>query len=258
MERDPTITVIGIDWDLQSLNTYAPLIQHDFGHRFIPLFGNFAHLYKLLKKINISVVNGILVDFGTSQMQISERPGFSIYKDMPLDMRMSLSHQKETAADIINTASPQLLADIFYTYGEERYSRKIAAAIVYDRVKKPFTTTKQLADLITRIVPWPKHIKIHPATRVFQALRIYVNQELENITAFLKGVPDLLAHEGRLVCISFHSLEDRMIKQFFKEKADEGVFKIMTKKVITATQEEVRRNPSSRSAKLRAAARIRP
>ncbi len=258
LERDPTITVIGIDWDLQSLNTYAPLIQHDFGHRFIPLFGNFAHLYKLLKKINISVVNGILVDFGTSQMQISERPGFSIYKDMPLDMRMSLSHQKETAADIINTASPQLLADIFYTYGEERYSRKIAAAIVYDRVKKPFTTTKQLADLITRIVPWPKHIKIHPATRVFQALRIYVNQELENITAFLKGVPDLLAHEGRLVCISFHSLEDRMIKQFFKEKADEGVFKIMTKKVITATQEEVRRNPSSRSAKLRAAARIRP
>ncbi len=257
LEKDATVRVIGIDWDIASLNTYAPLIQQDFGDRFIPVFGNFAHLYKLLKKIDSIAVDGILADFGTSQMQIIERPGFSIYRDMPLDMRMSLSHQKTTAAEIINTAPPTLLADIFHTYGEERFARKIAAAIVYDRGKKPFTTTKQFADFIARIVPWQKNTKIHPATRVFQALRIYVNQELENITSFLKGAPDLLVKDGRLVCISFHSLEDRIVKQFFKEKEEQGELAILTKKVVTATSEEIARNPSSRSAKLRAAARIR-
>lgn len=257
LEKDPTIRVIGIDWDINSLNTYAPLIHQDFGDRFTPVFGNFAHIYKLLKKIGITAVDGILADFGTSQMQINERPGFSIYKDMPLDMRMSVSHQKTTAADIINTAPPTLLADIFYTYGEERFARKIAYAIVHDREKKPFVTTKDLADLIVRIVPWPKHIRIHPATRVFQALRIYVNQELEHITSFLKGVPELLAANGRLVCISFHSLEDRIVKQFLKEKEQDGTFEILTKKVVVPTNQEIEKNPSSRSAKLRAAARIR-
>lgn len=258
LAKDATVRVIGIDWDKISLDIYVPIIQQEFGERFIPLFGNFAHIYKLLKKAGITSVDGILADFGTSQMQINERPGFSLYKDMPLDMRMSLSHQKTTAADVINTASASVLADIFYQYGEERFSRKIAAAIVYDREKKPFKSTKELADLITRIVPWPKHSKIHPATRVFQALRIYVNQELENITAFLKGAVDLLAPDGRLVCISFHSLEDRIVKQFFKEKEHEGVLKILTKKVVIPDEQEVTRNPSSRSAKLRAAARIRP
>ncbi len=258
LQQDPTVRVIGIDWDIQSLNTYAPIVQQEFGERFIPLFGNFAHLYKLLKKANISAVDGILADFGTSQMQINERPGFSLYRDMPLDMRMSLSHQQSTAAEIINSASQTLLADIFYTYGEERFARKIAAAIVHDREKKPFTTTKEFADFIARIVPRQKHTKIHPATRVFQALRIYVNQELDNITSFLKGAPAVMQREGRLVCISFHSLEDRLVKQFFKEKEGMGELEILTKKVVVATPQELQQNPSARSAKLRAAARIMP
>jgi 16S rRNA (cytosine1402-N4)-methyltransferase len=204
----------------------------------------------------VDKVDGILADFGTSQMQIIERPGFSIYRDTPLDMRMSLSHQKIMAAQVVNTASAELLADIFYTYGEERLARKIAQAIVEQRTRKLFYTTKELADLVARIVPWPKHGKIHPATRVFQALRIYINQELENIKAFLKGAVGALAPQGRLVCISFHSLEDRLVKQFLREKADTGELKIVTKKVMGPTPEELQRNPSARSAKLRAAERI--
>ncbi len=257
LEKEPRATVIGIDWDVQSLDRYAPLLQQQYGDRFIPLFGSFAHLYKLLKKIGVDRVDGILADFGTSQMQIVERPGFSIYRDTPLDMRMSLSHQKTTAAEIVNAASQAKLADIFWHYGQERFARKIAAAIVYDRKKKLFKTTKDLAGLIERIVPWPKHAKIHPATRVFQALRIYVNQELENIKAFLNGAIGVLAPEGRLVCISFHSLEDRIVKQFFKQAELDGQLKILTKKVVEASSQEIEKNPSARSAKLRAAARIR-
>jgi 16S rRNA (cytosine1402-N4)-methyltransferase len=256
LQKEPTARVIGIDWDMQSLDQYGSRIIEEFGDRFTPVFGNFAHLYKLLKKININFVDGILADFGTSQMQIIERPGFSIYRDTPLDMRMSLSHQQITAAHVVNTASPDQLADIFYQFGEERFSRKIAKAIGEHRVKKPFTTTKELADFVAKIVPWPKHGKIHPATRVFQALRIYVNQELENITAFLEGAFTLLVPQGRLVCISFHSLEDRIVKQFFKEKKEENSLAILTKKVITASQAELHENPSARSAKLRAAERI--
>jgi 16S rRNA (cytosine1402-N4)-methyltransferase len=257
LTKEPTAQVIGIDWDINSLTTYSSLIVQEFGEgRFIPVFGNFAHLYKLLRKISVDKVDGILADFGTSQMQIIERPGFSIYRDTPLDMRMSLSHQKIMAAQVVNTASAELLADIFYTYGEERLARKIAQAIVEQRTRKLFYTTKELADLVARIVPWPKHGKIHPATRVFQALRIYINQELENIKAFLKGAVGALAPQGRLVCISFHSLEDRLVKQFLREKADTGELKIVTKKVMGPTPEELQRNPSARSAKLRAAERI--
>lgn len=256
LEKEPTSVVIGIDWDRHSLDTYGFLLQQEFGERFIPVFGNFAHLYKLLRKVGVEKVDGILADFGTSQMQIKERPGFSIYRDMPLDMRMSVSHQKTTAADVINTASQFVLEQIFKEYGEERFYRKIARAIVNDRKIKPFTTTKELATLVERITPRSRAAKIHPATRIFQALRIYVNRELDNIKAFLKGAMGVLAQEGRLVCISFHSLEDRIVKQFFKDSEQKGYFEILTKKAIRPDAQEIENNPAARSAKLRAGMRI--
>lgn len=257
LEKEPTCTVIALDWDKASLDTYAPLLQEEFGDRFIPLFGSFAHIWRILKKESIKQIDGAIADFGTSQMQIMERPGFSIYRDTPLDMRMSLAHFKTTASDIINRASEQELMHIFFTYGEERYSRKIAQAIVHDRKTQPFKTTKQLASLIARIIPRNKKSNVHPATRVFQALRIQVNRELDNITDFLKQSVGLLTDQGRIVCISFHSLEDRIVKQFFKDKEQEGELKIITKKPVLPSEQELAQNPSSRSAKVRAAARIR-
>lgn len=257
LEKEPHCTVIAVDWDKISLDTYATPMKEEFGNRFIPLWGNFAQLYKLLKSIRIDQVDGILADFGTSQMHLFERAGFSVRRDSPLDMRMSPSHQKITAADILNKASEQQLSQIFWEFGEERFSRKIAHAIVEDRGKKPFRTTLQLADLIERIISVPPGTRIHPATRVFQALRIYINKELDNIKALLAGSLDVLADDGRLVCISFHSLEDRIVKQFFQEYAGIGRLEILTKRAIAATPEEVDKNPSSRSAKLRAARFIR-
>ena len=256
LQKEPTCSVIGIDWDKASLDRYAPLIAEQFGDRFIPIWGNFALLYKLLKKIDVAQVNGILADFGTSQMQIAEQPGFSLYSDAPLDMRMSMAHHKTTAAQVLSTASEEKLFHIFADFGEERFSRKIARAIVNERSKNKFKTTRQLAEFIKRIVPHKPQIKIHPATRVFQALRIYVNQELDNIRSFLKGSLPFLADQGRLVCISFHSLEDRLVKQFFHDQERENKLRVLTKKVVKPTDEEVLANPSARSAKLRAAAKI--
>ncbi len=256
LESDPTCRVIALDWDQESLDTYAPLLEKEFGDRFISRFGSFAHIWRILKKDSISQIDGVLADFGTSQMQIVERPGFSIYRDTPLDMRMSAAHFKTTAGDIINRASQEELMHIFFTYGEERYSKKIAEAIVHDRKTERFKTTQQLASLIARIVPRNKKSNVHPATRVFQALRIQVNRELDNITDFLKQSLGLLSPGGRIVCISFHSLEDRIVKQFFKDKEQEGELEIITKKPVAPSEQELARNPSSRSAKVRAAARI--
>lgn len=255
LEKEPTCRVIGFDWDKRSLETYAPLIADEFGDRFTPIFGSFAHLERLLEKEGIARVDGILADFGTSQMQIVERPGFSIYRDTPLDMRMSLSHHRTTAAEVINSYPEKELARIFFEYGQERFSRKIARAIVHDRKGKKFKTTKELADLIERLVPKKRGKGIHPATRVFQALRIFVNDELGNIETFLTQSTRVVASDGRIVCISFHSLEDRIVKQFFREKGKEGVLDVLTKKPVVATDDEVAVNPSSRSAKLRAASK---
>jgi len=255
LQKEPTCRVIAIDWDQNALEKNGETLVQEFGDRLTLVWGNFANLHKLLKKINIQSIDGILADFGTSQFQITQLPGFSFSKDSVLDMRMSPSHQLETAQDIVNFYKEKELADIFYEFAEERRSRAIAKAIVQERQKKRITTTLQLADIVQRVVGWDNRKKIHPATKVFQALRIYVNQELSNIKSFLSASLDLLSEEGRIVCISFHSLEDRIVKQYFKEhecNSDKG-FKILTRKVVQGTDEEIRANPSSRSAKLRAA-----
>lgn len=252
LNQEPKCKVIGLDWDNESLERHAPALEAEFGNRLTVLWGNFAHVYRLLKKNNISRIDGVLADFGTSQYQIFHKQGFSFMVNSPLDMRMSPAHQRETAADIINHYSDKDLAQLFYTFGEEPHGRKIAEAIVVARKIKPIETTLQLAHLIESVVPRSKQPRsIHPATKVFQALRIKVNQELENIEGFLKTSLSMLNPGGRLVCISFHSLEDRIVKHFFKDHV--GKLEILTTKPVGPTDDEIAQNPSSRSAKLRAA-----
>ena len=197
-------------------------------------------------------LDGLLADFGVSSLQIDEtRRGFSFQADGPLDMRMD-TRSGPTAEQVVNEADERELADLIYEYGEERRSRRIARAIVRGR---PVTTTGQLARIAASAAPPMKQGHIHPATRTFQALRIYVNRELEEIKALLEAAPKLLKPSGRLAVISFHSLEDRIVKDSLREGAHQGIWEILTRKPVTAGEEETDRNPRSRSAKLRAAER---
>jgi len=197
-------------------------------------------------------VDGLLADFGVSSLQFDEaRRGFSFQASGFLDMRMD-TRQGQTAAQVVNEANERELADLIYEYGEERRSRRIARAIVRGR---PVTTTEQLARLVTQAVPAMKQERIHPATRTFQALRIFVNRELDEIKALLEAAPELLKPSARLVVISFHSLEDRIAKDSLRDGAQKGIWEILTRKPVTAGEEEMGRNPRSRSAKLRAAER---
>jgi 16S rRNA (cytosine1402-N4)-methyltransferase len=197
-------------------------------------------------------LDGILADFGVSSLQIDEaRRGFSFMADGPLDMRQD-TRSGPTAAQVVNEANERELADLIYEYGDERRSRRIARAIVRGR---PVSTTGQLSRIVASAAPAMKQDKIHPATRTFQALRIYVNRELDEIKALLEAAPKLLKPSGRLVVISFHSLEDRIAKDILREYAHQGIVEVLTKKPVTAGEEETDRNPRSRSAKLRAAER---
>lgn len=195
-------------------------------------------------------LDGLVADFGVSSLQFDEaRRGFSFQADAPLDMRMD-TRRGPTAEQVVNAMDERELANLIYEYGEERRSRTVARAIVRGR---PVTTTGQLARIVASAVPPMKHI--HPATRTFQALRIYVNRELEEIRALLEAAPKLVKPSGRLVVISFHSLEDRIAKDSIRESAQQGIWNVLTKKPVTASEEEIERNPRSRSAKLRAAER---
>ena len=197
-------------------------------------------------------LDGILADFGVSSLQIDEaRRGFSFMADGPLDMRQDM-RSGPTAAQVVNEANERELADLIYEYGDERRSRRIARAIVRGR---PISTTGQLSRIVASAAPAMKQDKIHPATRTFQALRIYVNRELDEIKALLEAAPKLLKPSGRLVVISFHSLEDRIAKDILREYAHKGIVEVLTKKPVIASEEETDRNPRSRSAKLRAAER---
>jgi 16S rRNA (cytosine1402-N4)-methyltransferase len=197
-------------------------------------------------------VDGILADFGVSSLQFDEaRRGFSFQADGPVDMRMD-TRTGPTAGQVVNGMSERELANLIYEYGEERRSRTVARAIVRGR---QITSTAQLARVVASAAPPMKFGQIHPATRTFQALRIYVNQELDEIKKLFEAAPNLIRPSGRLVVISFHSLEDRIAKDSFRAGAGQGIWKILTKKPVTAGEEEVERNPRSRSAKLRAAER---
>jgi 16S rRNA (cytosine1402-N4)-methyltransferase len=198
-------------------------------------------------------LDGLLADFGVSSLQLDEaRRGFSFRAEGPLDMRMD-PRSGLTAEQVVNQADEEELANLIYEFGEERRSRRIARAIVRAR---PITTTAELARVVSAVAPPIKGEKIHPATRTFQALRIRVNDELQEIQSLLRSAGSLLKPGGRLVLISFHSLEDRLVKDALRDGAKAGQFELLTKKPVVATEQESLRNPRSRSAKLRAASRI--
>ena len=198
-------------------------------------------------------LDGLLADFGVSSLHLdAAHRGFSFRQEGPLDMRMN-TREGLTAEQVVNQAGENELADLIYEFGEERRSRRIARAIVRAR---PISTTAELARVISVVAPSMKGDKIHPATRTFQALRIRVNDELGEIRTLLASAPSLLKPGGRLVLISFHSLEDRLVKDALRDGGRDGVYEVLTKKPVTAGEEEERRNPRSRSAKLRAAMKL--
>lgn len=216
------------------------------------LQGSYIDIPDRLQELGIEHVDGILLDLGLSSDQLEDRErGFSFREDSPLDLRFD-DRSGWTAADLLQHWPEKEIAGAIYQYGEERFSRRIAKAIVEQRRTSPITTTKQLADLVRRCVPGPNHGRIDKATRTFQALRIAVNQELEHLEQALKTLPRCLGPEGRFLIISFHSLEDRPVKHAFREHE---LLSNLTKKPIVASDQETHQNPRSRSAKLRVAKR---
>jgi 16S rRNA (cytosine1402-N4)-methyltransferase len=257
--------ILAFDLDQQAL-TLARENLAEFTERLHIAHDTYLNMAQHAKHLGWNEVDAILLDLGLSSMQldIAER-GFAFKHDGALDMRFNQEDERLTAADIVNTSAADELATIFYRYGEEKYSRKIAQAIVNQR---PFATTQELAQVIAAAIPRnPKKMrsKIHPATRVFQALRIAVNDELQTVEKTLPIAIDMLKSGGRLAVISFHSLEDRIVKQFFKEASTEIIappgmasieekkarVKLVTRKPITPSDEEIAKNPRSRSSKLR-------
>jgi 16S rRNA (cytosine1402-N4)-methyltransferase len=255
----PAGHLIGFDRDLEALDlakARLDRVSEELGSQAprVTLVGE--AFSTIAEHVQPASLDGLLADFGVSSLQFDEaHRGFSFQADGPLDMRMD-TRSGPTAAQVVNEADERELADLIYEYGDERRSRRIARAIVRGR---PVTTTGQLARIVAQAGPpmkgAMKQERIHQATRTFQALRIYVNRELDEIKALLEAAPKLLKPSARLVVISFHSLEDRIAKDSLREGAQKGIWEILTKKPVIADEEEIDRNPRSRSAKLRAAER---
>lgn len=252
----PKGKVLGIDWDKEIIRKLRLKIEKsDFKERLILVNDNFKNLKRIVEKNNFKEISGILFDLGFSSWHIEKsKKGFSFQKDEILDMRYGKSDIR--AVDILNKWQEKDIERILREYGQEFFSRKIARAIVENRKKKPIIKTGELVEIIEKVVPKRKKQKIHPATKTFQALRIAVNQELENLKEALPQAIEVLKPGGRLVLISFHSLEDKIVKKFFRQKEKEGEAEILTKKPITPTEKEIKENPRSRSAKLRAIKKI--
>ena len=248
--------LIGIDRDEETLRLASERLR-PFEGSFKLINKNFKYLKEILKDLGVNKANGIIFDLGISSIQMEARErGFSIKNDGPLDMRMDRS-QILTAKDMVNRLRETELSDIIRDFGEERFHRRIAKRIVEERRHKEISTTAELSDVILRSLPYSHNkYKIHPATRTFQAIRIKVNDELGSIQEALNALPETLEKGARCCVISFHSLEDRIAKNTFKEFKAQGLFNILTKKPIAAKEIEVISNPRSRSAKLRAVERI--
>jgi 16S rRNA (cytosine1402-N4)-methyltransferase len=258
--------VIGIDRDRTAIAGGFDLVDRSNG-RLTLVEDRFSNLAEVCAAQGARAVDGVVMDVGVSSMQVDEAGrGFSFRLDGPLDMRMG--HDGPSAADVVARASEADLANIIYIFGEERHSRAVARAIVAARKEAPIATTQALAEIVSKVV-WAKPGEIHPATRTFQALRIFVNEELDELHLALAAAERVLKPGGRLVVVSFHSLEDRMVKNFLglRGKAGGGSrhlpevaqvtpsFRILTKRPVTAGDDELRANPRARSAKLRAAER---
>ena len=266
----PKIRVFAIDRDRSAIERAKKRLS-PFRDRVTLTHGNLGDLKSLAAQHGITRIVGLLMDLGVSSPQLdTPERGFSIQHDGPLDMRMNPS-QKTSAADLLKKLSDAELVAIIKNFGEERYSKRIVRAIRKEQAERPITTTGQLSRIVARVVTSPRHTRIHPATRTFQALRIAVNDELEQLKLALQGVIGLLNSTARLVVISFHSLEDRIVKTFFRDEQKgcscppkipmcicgrTQTLKILTRKPIVPSEEEVARNPRSISAKLRVAERI--
>jgi len=261
----PHCVLVGIDQDIDAINVAKKELEL-YSDKIKLIKGNFKHLIRILSKLEIDRVSGIIFDLGVSFHQLKERErGFSFKEDNYLDMRMD-AKQRFNANILVNNYTENDLIEIFEKYGEERFSKRIAHRIVTERKKKVIVSTKELSDLVIRSLPKTKKRKtwrIHPATRIFQAIRIEVNQELQALEAGIRQAVEVLEIKGRICIISYHSLEDRIVKRFFKEMAREEVgmkknmVQILTKKPITPTLVEIKENPKARSAKLRVAEKIK-
>lgn len=271
LRTSPDGRLIGIDQDDEALAAASGRLAQ-FGGRFTVVKANFCQMKEVLADLGIDKVDGILLDIGVSSHQLDDgERGFSYMVDAPLDMRMDQNGGGKTAADLLADLSEEEIADIIYQYGEERYSRRIARQIVEFRKKEPLLTTFQLVNLIRRAMPKSNKEKQHPAKRTFQALRIAVNDELGVLQRALDDALDLLKPGGRLSVITFHSLEDRIVKEQFKAWAKgctcppdfpicvcgkKPTVKIVTRKPVTADEKELELNPRARSAKLRCVERL--
>jgi len=249
----PDGVVIGMEWDEEALSEARNALM-PFGDRVKIFRENFIHLPDLMKAES---ADGILLDLGLSSIQLEkEERGFSFKGEGPLDMRMD-QRMNHTAAYLINRLSSEELEYTLSHYGEERWAKRIARAIVQEREREPLTTTQTLRKIVHRAIPRRFHFRrIDPATRTFQAFRIRVNEELDNLGKILETGWKILKRGGRICIISFHSLEDRMVKETFRRLEKQGEMRILTKKPVTPSEEEQRRNPRSRSAKLRCAERV--
>lgn len=255
----PDGKILGIDVDAESLNKLKEKIQEQQANRFIFNKGNFKDLKKIVQENNFSNINGVLFDLGLSSWQIEESgKGFTHKKDEPLSMILN-GGQIVSAQELINTWPEESLIEIFQKYGEEKYSRRIVREIVNQRRAIPIKTTFQLKEAVQRAIPFSVTSRgqlNRVLSRIFQALRIVVNDELENLRNGLEQALEIVSVNGRIVVISFHSLEDRIVKNFFRDKQREGRLKILTKKPLIADEFEIGVNSRSRSAKLRAAMKI--
>lgn len=250
----PKGKVLGLDWDEENIKEVKAKIPREFKERLVLRQGSFSDLKELAEKNGFCKVSGILMDLGLSSWQLEESGrGFSFLKNDSLDMRYSADNPL-TAEKIVNYYSLPELSRIFRELGEEKYSEKIAEEIVKGRKENPIKSTFQLVGIVKKAIGQKGNkSKIHFATRIFQALRIAVNGELENIERALPQALDVLKKEGRITVISFHSLEDRKVKEFLKNKKEEGLINLLTKKPVIPGKEEIKINPRSRSAKMRAA-----
>lgn len=247
--------MIGFDRDADALRIAGERLE-SLGDRVTLVHEDYRQMRSVLQSRGIENVDGVLADFGISSMQLeAEGRGFSFRRDEPLDMRMDRS-RGPTAAVLLRDVREEALADVIFQFGEERYSRRIARAIVGARNAKAVSTTGELAAIVRRAVPHRGYQRIDPATRTFQALRIWVNRELDGLDVFVREAIDMLTPGGRAAIISFHSLEDRVVKHTMRELERDGVVRLRSRKPIVPSDDETSRNPRARSAKLRAAERL--